>query len=416
MKNFSPKRYLTFVASLFALLVGALLLFNLVVDPYDIYRLINLEDYGVIKNGKYDKARLAKAHAIASAAPTVIALGTSRTEWGVRMNHPVFADRGGPSYNLGIPGGSVYELQRYLEFAQAQAPLDTVVFGLDFFSFNERRITNGAFSEQRLAGRLAIYREKIATVVSIDTFVDSVETIVDRSVWQNYTFDERGQASDASILGKINRTSFFDTLWSNAWSFIRRTHPNSFDRFGISANEPPGGSLAAYRAILRSCLANEVRLYLYISPTHALKNLEIDSVGLWHVYEQWKRDLLRIYVEETARAGKPLAPVWDFADVGTVNQEPVPTRENKDYRMEFFWNGGHYNKELGDRMLSKLANCQTPAEGCNDDFGTPLTPDTLETSLARIRSRLKVYALEHPELVKELNRFMRFAEQKAARR
>lgn len=55
-----------------------------------------------------------------------------------------------------------------------------------------------------------------------------------------------------------------------------------------------------------------------------LNNKTLHASGLWPLWEHWKRELVRINVEEGKRAGASPFPLWDFSGYTRFTTEPFP--------------------------------------------------------------------------------------------
>ncbi|NES70924.1 MAG: hypothetical protein F6K24_39795 [Okeania sp. SIO2D1] len=124
--------------------------FNIVVDPYDVFNTPNFLGINHSKPRKDNSYRLYKATDIIRIKPVTILMGSSRKKQGLDPNHPALKNEQ-PAYNLAINGINAYELRRYLEHAIAnQKDLDLVILGSDFFMFNSLLENRAGFSEDRL--------------------------------------------------------------------------------------------------------------------------------------------------------------------------------------------------------------------------------------------------------------------------
>lgn len=403
-------------------LIGSILLLfvlvsgiNLVVDPFGLYWWVELDEARFPKTEVYSRARMVKAHALARVKPTWVVAGTSRTEWGIPMEHPAWREAVGPRYNLSLPGGNMYEIYRYIEYADRVRPLQTVVLGLDFFSFNALQGNQEGFSGERLDGPVFLLREKLATTVSLDTLAASYATLTGQAARRPLMLDATGSATDQSIAAAVSADPTpHDHLWSNVWRYFTRYYPRPLSRFSLVPGAYDQSQLASFQKILEYCNRRDIRLYLFIPPIHALKAQMIKEVGLWPLFEQWKRLVVRAYDAERQK-GLEGSPLWDFADYNRFSLEPVPNAANKALEMQYFWNESHHRKNLGGMVLETVFHCDEETDGCLDGFGQILDPTTIEQVLKEIRLRQAVYEKQYSQDVAELRRFRRFIDNRSAR-
>ncbi len=138
-----------FLLSAFLPIVGVGI-FNIVVDPYDVFNTPNFLGINNSKPRKGYNDRLYKATDIIRIKPVTVLMGSSRTQQALDTNHLALKNHQ-LAYNLGLNGINIYELRPYLEDANAnQKDLNLVIIGLDFFMFRKFQEHQVNFSEQRL--------------------------------------------------------------------------------------------------------------------------------------------------------------------------------------------------------------------------------------------------------------------------
>src|SRR5713101_6397729 len=97
------------IAGLAALLMlVAVVSFNAVIDPFGMYRAIDLHGINSRKPAIYQRVRLAKAYEVRRIEPRAIVLGTSRSHIGLRPTHAGWT--ASPRYNLAFDGATTREM------------------------------------------------------------------------------------------------------------------------------------------------------------------------------------------------------------------------------------------------------------------------------------------------------------------
>jgi hypothetical protein len=71
--------------------------------------------------------------------------------------------------------------------------------------------------------------------------------------------------------------------------------------------------------------------------------------------------------------------------------------------MRWYWEAGHFKKELGDAMLARMLAAKSDSDG----WGVRLTPENVERVLERIRAERDKYMRSHREEVDEMRRIVR---------
>ena len=92
------------------LLLSCVLAFNTAVDPYGMYRLIEVKGFNLHKPAIYHRTRLFKAYDVRRIKPSAIVLGTSRSHVGLRMSHEGWDPTATPRYNLAFDGATTKEM------------------------------------------------------------------------------------------------------------------------------------------------------------------------------------------------------------------------------------------------------------------------------------------------------------------
>jgi hypothetical protein len=157
------------------------------------------------------------------------------------------------------------------------------------------------------------------------------------------------------------------------------------------------------KRILRFCREKNIRLAMFISPTHAWRMEEMRLKGQWQDFENWKRRLVQAVEEESGEIGG-VSPytIWDFSGYNSITTEPVPSANDTSARMHGYWEVSHYKKEVGDIILRKIlaeADVGTPSPS---DFGTMISTSGIDAHLDNIRKAQANYIASHASDVSEI--------------
>jgi hypothetical protein len=409
MSNHTPREYV------FAILAGAVLLatfaggVNFVVDPYQMNGLFLVDRVNRIKPESESHERLYKAARLAQQAPSVLAMGTSRTEVGIRMNHPSWQGSARQRYNAALGGANIYEISRYFEHAHRIHPLKQVVIGLDFLAFNFYKANGPDFDEQLLfkddqESVLLTLLEQAKIYLSGDTFSSSMRTL---------SCNVRACSDPYLASGEENPVRF-ESGWAqaggahNAFVIYARkaltdlNFPPPLRRFSLTG--PDGASpIQHLRRILEISYRDGVDLRLFISPAHARQWEALAAAGLWPEFERWKRSLVLVMAEvATAHPTSAPIPLWDFADYSDVSTEAVPAAGGTMEQMTGYWESSHYKTEVGDLVLNRVLAGDQTSRREHPDFGILLDVRMLDAHLAAVRWRAEQYRHGHPAEVAEI--------------
>jgi hypothetical protein len=387
---------------------------NFVVDPFGMYRLVDLDGFNAYKPAIDHRVRLVKAYDVRRLRPQGVILGTSRSHLGLRPSHDGWDPAAKPVYNLAFDGATTKEMYQYLLHAHAVRPLRQVVLGLDTYHATLVPATaRPDFDAQLLdsaGGRAlpSLIRADLKVFTSLDTLRASLATVRSQSDREPQWF-----APDGQRLGEV----FFRRAGEHFEQLGPRGYFEEIDRLEVgfkregqlAANARGPGrtaqpataasetSLDYIRRIVAFCRAQSVDLRIFIAPEHA-HQLEITAaIGEWATLENAKRSLVQLLAEDSARhAGAPPIPLWDFSGYSSVTTEALP-ESGSHAEMKFYWDSSHFKDIVGDFVLDRLFNSSRPRKEIPADFGVPLTPATIEPALARLRADRLAYRRSHPE-------------------
>jgi hypothetical protein len=154
--------------------------------------------------------------------------------------------------------------------------------------------------------------------------------------------------------------------------------------------------------VLRLAHQKKLDLRLFISPSHARQWETLHVGGLWTTWEDWKRQLVKINVEEASRAAAGPFPLWDFSGYTALTTEPFPALGDVASTMRWYWESSHYKKQLGDLVLDRVFDYRDPSRELPGDFGIRLDPATIEAHLAWIRAGRERWVAQYPDDANEI--------------
>lgn len=318
MSNPEARRYLTWAAAAtagFIALAGAV---NVLVDPYDVFRYVQIHGFNTDKPAIENQVRLAKAYQIRKLKPEIMVLGNSRVEMGLDTERRS-REIGRQIFNGGLPGSTIYELHRYLQHAAAIGSLKEVLLALDIFSFNTQLpASQNDFLESRLMMRAD---NKPTPLWDVDRINDLFNLVVawptvERSV-QTVALQGTPGVSTRTSTGfdPLDEVSFLAGADTYADAF-RRKDKNYFRRglkrgMSLAASAHwPNGSMIELRRILELCREKNIKLTLFIHPYHAHVLEILALAGQWETYEEWKRQVVQTVAADAAsHPGKPAVPL-----------------------------------------------------------------------------------------------------------
>lgn len=376
----SSRRYSLYLLGLFVAQSCFFSGINLVIDPYGILNSPTFVGFNKIKPEKRKQVRLFKAIAISRIQPKMIFLGSSRTEFGLDPSHPILQEFQ-PAYNLAIPSANMYEVRRYLEHAIANNQLQQVVLGIDFFMFNTFLENTPDFDDNRLEKNKITIQDTINSIYSIDVLLASLQTVrhnIKKPNGLDYFYPNGTRTENRDIIfGNQPMIQIVKTgLQEN--TFLRKQ--NTQKKYQISTNY-----LKELQNIVKLCDEHNINLKIIISPSHATHWESIRVGGFWPLFEQWKRELVKIY------------PIWDFSGYNKITTEPISND------MKNYLDSSHYRKEVGALVLNRIF--QYNENTVPEDFGVLITPENIESHLKLIQQNRAEWANNNPDMVEFVKKF-----------
>ncbi|RLL50881.1 hypothetical protein D8Y20_10855 [Mariprofundus sp. EBB-1] len=368
------------------------MLFNAVVDPYGLFPLVKMEEVSWPKPEMVNSVKMHKSFKVAQVKPEAVVLGTSRAAFGIDPSSDAWSGTVQPRYNLALAGANIFVTRRFLEHAQILHPLKQVVFGLDFFAFNVFRqqapdyrgdflTVNDDGSQNRHFDMKII----AASLLSIDALQASYKTVTSKNKNPIMT-SETGMFVGPIWKGKEHQSFMnMEKIYFQYVYLAGRKREYAFNRPDTGAS-----SLKEFRKIVVYCREHNIDLRLFISPPHARHQEIIRVLGLWPIFEQWKRELVRILKEEEYKN-----PLWDFSGYNSMTTDDILSEGEHYYR-----DSTHYLPILGDMILSRIFSNND--QSVPVDFGRELTPENIEENLRVIRAEQKQYHVDYPDSAEEI--------------
>jgi hypothetical protein len=392
------RTYLCCFAATVAGLAALATALTVVVDPYRMYGTKEILGWTALKPQIYDRVGIAKTYSLDRTAPRTLLLGNSRVEIGLDPASAQWPADDRPVFNAAEAGRDMFTALRMLQHAAALRPPNLVVVGLDILDFlqkpdaGENRTRPSSRDELRLSidrdgqpnprRALQIWRDRLATTLTIDAFVDSLATLFDQDPSSTVTMTVAGFNPLHEYRTYVARSGYHEIFRQKNAIYERQYRQYFAPDFG----EPNRyASLRDLRRLIQVAASRKCRLVLFIHPYHSDYLEMLHSLDFWPSFEAWKRALVRL-VEEEAEASGISIDLVDFSGYDEFTTEPVPPADDLHSEMRWYWESGHYKRELGEKMLMRLITGK-------GGFGRKLTSGNIDDVLASIRaSRAKFSA------------------------
>jgi Flp pilus assembly protein TadD len=430
MRDGEPRSFLQAFFAAFLFGVVGLVSFNVVIDPFRIFDLVSIPGLNEQRTQVSSRGRMAKAVKTCLVDATSVVMGTSRVEVGANPDHPGWHNRG-RVYSLALAGMGIGELeQTFRHLVNASPNVKEVAIGIDFLMFNANReavvfgTEVGDFDPKRLlleAGQscLNTYAYNLNDIVGPGALPYSWRTVQQQMpepgsagfktesvpLWvAQYDHNGyRGKYFDVVLLlakkngfrGQIDGGKGDSAGQESA--YVRKIwRPLPEERYCLTAPGQPN-TLDVFGDLLDVAQKSGVRVHIFINPIHARMLIALREAGLWPVYEDWKRGLVRVNDEVARKHGREPLPIWDFSGFNTVTTERVPELGDLKTPMLYYWEPSHYREAAGTLALDRMLDYRDPGgRTVPDDYGVLLTSQSIDGWIERTRSAALAYMRDQP--------------------
>lgn len=382
-------RFLRWMLATATVVVASVGAFNLVVDPLNVVGAPRVVGFNQVKpyldhHRELVRWRIAQRH-----CASAVIFGNSRAEIGFDPLHPAFTHHGLDAINQAIPGTDVTTSLRQLRWMQSAGCMPRVVIlGVEFFDFLGGASATPAPDPSRDAPPGLDSKWLTETVFSLNGLGDSFRTLAAQRRADAATLTDRGfnplRNYEAEVRQSGHYTLFRQRAVENARIWSRKAPRLTTSEAG------PSVDAQALDALVSSATAAGSTVHLVIYPYHAEIRMMIERLGLGELFAHWKQEVVRIAERHAGGQGK--VQVWDFSALSTQTTEPIPDRRDRATQLRFYWEAGHFKKELGDQILAAVLG-----DEANTGFGKLLHPQDIDTWVAQDRQAvIDAMAAESP--------------------
>jgi hypothetical protein len=394
---------------------------NLLIDPYRLFSLFERAGVNRIKPYAYNEEGLSKAILAGKFQAKAIILGNSRAQVGLDPTHPRWPVT--PVMNLAVPGAGIDSSLAYLRQATAASRPEIVVLGVDFADFlspAEKLTTSGPEKpEQKDSSQYQNYafstypdgsvnpyyqttllKRLIVKVASLDALWHSLGTLYYQHQAYSKDVTEQGFNPMRDYIPIVKSEGYNSVFRQRDYENLRRYAKSSKQVFEPNHHWPH--EFDVFKQIAEFCHAQHIQLIVIIYPYHAHLLETINLTGLWPVFESWKRGLIEIL----AKINDQSIQLWDFSGYHSYATEAVPEPRDEIGIVKWYWEAGHFKKELGDLMLERIFVTDRNGGVFSGDFGILLTKDNVDAKLAEANSMRARYMSGHGRDIANLQSMM----------
>lgn len=364
-------------------LAGLLLMciFNVVVDPFDIYRIVAIESVNATKPVRDSNgARVTVSHDILRGGYRAIFVGNSRIEVGFPKALPEIS---GGVLNAGMAGANALEMARAAALARRTAGVDCIFISLDFASFNAVGNKTGGYLESALPDG-SRWRSWLETAFAYPTLVASINTVS-----ANLLGGQLADLTAAPVEARPARAKF-ETSARAAFAFYRGFEYDR-DRLNLVIR------------VIDLMTAKGIQAIVFFPPTHAWNEEAIWGAGRAQTYLQFRRDSLaaldrlatrpaRAPCDENAKA----ISTWDFSGFRKPALTAVPSAEVRGVTSPFM-ETQHFNETLGRAMLLRMLGREARSPWSGDQIGERIDSATVAQADRDLERRRREWLRSSPD-------------------
>jgi hypothetical protein len=392
-------RFLGTFALLLGAGIGAVMAFVVLVDPYGLYGFVGPTRFNTVKPGLSRYQAEIKQIRAQRINPDFVILGNSRAEIGFDPKATALKAAGARGYNLAIPGVGIDTSMRQMSQLQAAGVTPkTVILGVEFLDFVRNRAVPSAPGATQAAVPAGPSFWQFDALFSLASVKDAIRTLRIQHDDEAITTTMDGFNPLKEYRGYVRGDGYYKIFQQRA-----EENSRSFRRKSTSALGPE--DVKRLHAFLQLTAASKADVKLVIYPYHAQILAMFEAAGLWPLFEEWKRELAVAVAEATRNNPNVSITLLDFSGYGPYNCERIPDASEVRAATQWYWEAGHFKKELGDIVLARVMTepsqiAHAPA------FGTRIEASSVQANADRIAAERRVCAAAHPDMFKAARQLM----------
>jgi len=350
-------RYLaTYIFSLI-LLSLCVLVFIALEDPYYVNNVKLIKGVNEIKPEAYTHKVAAKRSLFLRGNYTTLILGNSRVDLGFNPLSKDWPVKFGTTFNFGLPGALLERniSNYYFAHKEGRNP-ENIILLIDFYNFITPRKTKSLeigdqYIHPWLDGNF-----------SLSALQDAVSTVRAQYIQNPKGMNIAGfnpvlpYNDMVRIEGHYNITLHSNKRSVQTFASRKKKRDNSNDTHSFD--------LELLTKFAKDLSKENIQFYVIFPPYHLDFHTIIKETDLSILFQAWKKAVVTAVF-----AGNTSAQVWDFATINHVTTENIPVKGDKQTKMKWYWEPGHFKSSVGD-----LIGCEIIEPKCSSHIGQNLTP------------------------------------------
>jgi hypothetical protein len=382
--------YLRWMLVTVALTISVTGAFNVLMDPMGVFPSPRIAGVNAVKPFLDHHRELTRYQGALRICPDTGIFGNSRAGIGLDPDSPAFAAAGLSAFNHAVPGTGGRTIYQQILWLQAKGCLPgTALLGVDFFDFFGGSVPRPL---PTLATHPAPRRDAqllAESVFSTSGLVDSVSMLWMQRAKYPSILTERGFNPLLSYIPEIETGGHYALFRQRATENVR-----SWTRKPRQLRPEDGAESddeLMLEASINRLLASGSTVHIIIYPYHAQFRMLMERLGMGDLFSAWKRRVLASAERLSSQGGT--ISVWDFSGISEETLEPIPARSDRRTHLRYYWEAGHFKKELGDKLLARILGQET-------GFGVRLDAGMIDRWLADDQERVRLL-LDTPSALRD---------------
>ena len=343
--------------------------FNYLIDPYGMNNFVKINRVNKEKTGNTGYTYRFKTNIVRNYKFDTLMLGTSRV--GVMNPEVVNKYTNGNTFNFEVPGSITEQQYKLFLYTLKYNNIKTLVYGIDFMSFNENRTIKNDFKEFYKLYNKIDNKQEISNYdlyFNLKTFKESAivlfKNILNKKSFEAKYLFKNGMRDYINHTEALKNGTFeIDKRIESSIKSYFKENTGTYKNYKFSYEY-----LKYFKKTIDYCRNNNIKVLVYIPPMYSAHFDAFNSAGYYDEFELFKKELVQItnYV--------------DFTGHNTIT-------ENKNN----YWDSSHLRKELTEVVMAKLFNdnlIQVPV-----DFGVYITKDNIDNHLENLKEQIQNYDL-----------------------
>ncbi len=343
--------------------------FNYLIDPYGMNNFVKIDRINKYKKSNTGYTFRFKTNIIRNYKFDTLMLGTSRI--GVMDPKVVNKYTNGNTFNFEAPGSITEQQHKLFLYALKYNNIKTLVYGIDFMSFNKNRTNKNDFKEFDELYNEIENKEEISNYdlyLNLKTFKDSsivlFKNLLNKNIFESHFLYENGMRDYTDYIEALRKGTFkIDKGIDSSIKGYFKENTGIYKNYKFSYEY-----LKYFKKTIEYCKNNNIQVFVYIPPMYSDHFDALSSAGYYDEFELFKKELVQVV---------------DYVDF--TGHNTITNNKNN------YWDTSHLRKELTVIVMAKLFNDKSKEIPL--DFGVMVSNNNISAHLLNLRQQIKPYDL-----------------------